>query len=73
MGRENFRRGGGGGQGAEWGDNERGDGDSKTTQIVVQIELEDNTATEADRIEAEKKAAAVAMERTHRELLVSQL
>ena len=60
-------------EGVEWGNNERDKGDGKMTHMVVQIELEDKTATEADRIEAEKKAAAIEMEITHRALLVYQL
>ena len=63
----------GGKDGTEWGNNERDEGDGKTTQIVVQIELEYKNATEADRIETENKAADIAMEITYRALLVSQL
>ena len=43
------------------------------TQMVVQTELEDNNATQAGQIEAEKKAAVIAMDRTHNALLISQL
>ena len=50
----------GGEEGTEWGDNKRDEGDGKTNQMVVQIELEDKTATEADRIEAENKLFAIA-------------
>ena len=60
-------------EGVEWGNNERDKGDGKMTHMVVQIELEDKTATDADRIESENKAAAIAMDRTHRALHVSQL
>ena len=67
----NFDVGGKGGE--EWGKNERDEGDGETTQMVMQIELEDNNATEADRVEAEKKAAAIEMEITHRALLVYEL
>ena len=63
----------GGKEGTEWGNNERDEGNSKTTQMVVQIELEYKTAIEVDRIEVENKSAANEMERTHRSLLVSQI
>ena len=53
--------------------NERDEGDDETTQMLVQIELEDKTATDADLLEADKKSAAISTERTHRALLVYQL